>query len=133
MTRRVQTVQLQAAGAGAAPDGYFDKIVKYIPADIVAAWVAISALVKGATDVPANTILWISFAVGLGLTAWWTWMQTNVPGQPPALKQISISTVAFGVWVFAIGAPFDSLDWYRALYASILLIGYTLVVGRLDP
>ena len=133
MTRRVQTVQFQATGAGAAPDGYFDKLVKYIPADIVAAWVAISALVKGATDVPVNTVLWISFAVGLVLTAWWTWTQTNVPGQPPAVKQIIISTLAFAVWVFAIGAPFDSFDWYRAIYASILLTGYTLVIGKINP
>lgn len=132
MTRRVQSLQLQASGAGAAPDGYFDKIVKYIPADIVAAWVAVGALVKGATDVPVNTVLWISFVVGLVLTAWWTWAQTNVPGKPPAVKQIVISTLAFAVWVFAIGAPFDSLSWYRAIYASVLLIGYTLVIGRID-
>jgi hypothetical protein len=132
MTRRVQTVQLQASGAGAPPDGYFDKVVKYIPADIVAAWVAISALVKGATNVPVNTVLWISFVVGLVLTAWWTWAQTNVTGKPPAVKQIVISTLAFAVWVFAIGAPFDSLSWYSTIYASILLIAYTLVIGRID-
>jgi hypothetical protein len=133
MTRRVQTVQFEATGAGAVPDGYFDKIVKYIPADIVAAWVAISALVKGATGIPVDTVLWISFAVGLVLTAWWTWTQTSVPGQPPAVKQIIISTLAFAVWVFAIGAPFDTLGWYRTVYASILLIGYTLVIGKINP
>ena len=105
MTRRVQTTQLQAAGGAPALDTYFDKVLKYIPADIVAAWVAVSGLVKSAASVPANTVLWICFLIGVLLTAVWTWKQTNVAGQPTAVKQIIVSTIAFGVWVFALGAP----------------------------
>lgn len=130
MTRRVQTLQLQAA-AGAPPlDTYFDKVVKYIPSDIVAAWVAVTGLIKSATDVPA-AVLWICFLGGVLLTAAWTWKQTYVKDQP-ATKQIIVSTIAFGVWVFALGAPFDAMDWYRPLYASLLLIGYTLAVGLVE-
>lgn len=132
MTRRVVTVQLEAAGAAPKLDTYFDKIVKYIPGDIVAAWVAVSGLVKSATDVPTSTVLWVCFAVGVALTAAWTWKQTNVEGQPAAVQQIIISTVAFCVWVFALGAPFDTLAWYHSVYASLALIGYTLVVGLFD-
>jgi hypothetical protein len=127
----VQTEQLQAAFGAAPPDTYFDKVVKYIPADIVAAWVAVTGLVKSA-NVPGNTVLWVCFAVGVLLTAAWTWKQTNVTGQPPATKQIIVSTIAFGVWVLALGAPFDALDWYHPLYASLVLIGYTLVVALLE-
>jgi hypothetical protein len=32
----------------------------------------------------------------------------------------------------ALGAPFDALDWYRPLYASLVLIGYTLFVGLVE-
>ena len=130
MTRRVQTIQLEAAGQAPALDTYFDRVVKYIPSDIVAAWVAVTGLVKSADDsVPRVTVLWICFVVGGLLTAAWTWKQTNVGGKPAAAKQIIVSTIAFGVWVFALGVPFDALDWYRPLYASLLLIGYTLAVG----
>lgn len=132
MTRRVQTAQFQAAGGAPALDTYFDKVVKYIPADIVAAWVAVSGLIKSAVNVPANTVLWICFLVGLLLTAGWIWKQTTVANQTTAVKQIIVSTIAFGVWVFALGAPFDALEWYRPLYASLLLIGYTLVVGLVE-
>jgi hypothetical protein len=128
----VQTTQFQAAGGARPPDTYFDKVVRYVPADIVAAWVAITGLIKSAANVPVNTVLWICFVVGVLLTAAWTWKQTNEMGKPAAAKQIVVSTIAFGVWVFALGAPFDTLDWYRPLYASLLLIGYTLVVGRVD-
>jgi hypothetical protein len=131
MTRRVQTVQLQAATGATFPDTYFDKVVKYIPADIVAAWVAVTGLVKS-TSAPANAVLWVCFGVGVLLTAAWTWKQTSLKGQAAATKQIVVSTIAFGVWVLALGAPFDTLDWYRPLYASLILIGYTLVVALIE-
>jgi hypothetical protein len=131
MTRRVQTVQLQAATGATPPDTYFDKVVKYIPADIVAAWVAVTGLVKSA-NAPASAVLWVCFAAGVLITAAWTWKQTSVKGRAAATKQIIISTVAFGVWVLALGAPFDTLEWYRPLYASLVLIGYTLVVALIE-
>jgi hypothetical protein len=132
MNRRVNSIQLHAAGGASPPDTYFDKVVKYIPADIVAAWTAINGLVKSATNVPTNAVLWVCFVFGIVLTPLWTWKQTTVPNQPPATKQIAIAAVAFVVWVLALGPPFDSLGWYRPLYASLLLIGYTLVVGLVD-
>ena len=133
MSRRIQTLQLNAAGAGQAPDTYFDKVVKYIPADIVAAWVAVVGLVKSATDVPSGTIMWIAFVAGVLLTAAWTWKQTHQSGQPPAVMQIVISTVAFIVWVFALGTPFSELAFYNPLYGSLLLIAFTLTVGLVNP
>ena len=36
--RRIVSTQLQAAGASTRPDGFFDRIIKYIPSDIVAGW-----------------------------------------------------------------------------------------------
>lgn len=131
MNRRIQTLQLQAAGGGQAPDTYFDKVIKYIPADVVAAWVTVNGIVKAATGVPAKTIMWIAFVIGLIITALWTWKQTTAPRQPTAVKQIAISTIAFGIWVVALGTPpFDSL---RPLYGSLLLILYTLIVGKFNP
>lgn len=133
MSRRIQSIQLQATGAGKAPDTYFDRVVKYIPADIVAAWITITGLVKATTDIPSNTVLWVAFVVFLMLTAIWTWKQTEEAGQPPAKGQIILSTVSFAVWVFALGAPFDSLNFYHPIYSSLLLIPFSLMVGRFNP
>src|SRR5438094_5788047 len=77
MGRRIRVAPPRAqAAAGVTPpvefDSYFDKAVKYIPADIVAAWVAVTGLVSSARDVPRQTILWVAFGIGLLLTAWWT-------------------------------------------------------------
>ena len=70
MSRRVRVDRPGApAGAAAAPavqiDTYFDKVVKYIPADIVGAWVAVTGLVSSAppNGVPRQTILWVAFGI----------------------------------------------------------------------
>jgi len=138
MSRRVRVSpsKAQAAtGAGApseAIDTYFDKVVKFIPADIVAAWVAVAGLVAGAPDIPRETILWIAFGIGLILTAWWTWKQASAPGRRPPVTQAIISTGAFAVWVFALGGPFQHVPGQR-VYGSLLLILYTLVAALINP
>ncbi len=137
MGRRVRVAPPRAqAAAGVTPpvefDSYFDKAVKYIPADIVAAWVAVTGLVSSARDVPRQAILWVAFGIGLLLTAWWTWKQAAAPGRRPPVTQAVISTGAFAVWVFALGGPFQHVPG-QPLYGSLLLILYTLVVALIDP
>jgi hypothetical protein len=133
MTRRIVTTQLHAAGVTPTVDNYFEKLLKNIPADIVAAWMLVSSLIASATGVPSSMILWIAFGVGVVLTALWTWKQTSIPGKKTAVTQICIATVAFIVWVFALGGPFASMAFYRPLYGSLLLILYTLVVALINP
>jgi len=137
MGRRIRVAPLRAqAAAGVTPpvefDSYFDKAVKYIPADIVAAWVAVTGLVSSARDVPRQTILWVAFGIGLLVTALWTWKQAAAPGRRPPVTQAIISTGAFAVWVFALGGPFQHVPG-QPVYGSLLLILYTLVVALIDP
>src|SRR5881227_2316530 len=135
MSRRIGVVWPKAQAAGVPPvdvDSYFDKVVKYIPADVVAAWVAVTGLVSSARDVPRQAILWVAFGIGLALTALWTWKQAAAPGQRPPLTQAIISTGAFAVWVFALGGPFQHVPG-PPVYGSLLLILYTLVVALIDP
>jgi len=131
MTRRIITERLDAAG-GVQVDEYSDKLVKNIPADIVAAWIAVTGLIAGSTGTP-DIVLWIAFVIGVVLTPLWTWRQTTVPNKPPATTQIAIATGSFIVWVFALGGPFAALNFYRPLYGSLVLILYTLVVPLVNP
>lgn len=133
MSRRVVTRHLQAGGAESSIDGYFDKVVKYVPADIVAAWIAADALIRGSGgDVPKTALMWVAFSVGLALTAPWTIRQTRLVGAPPAVRQAVISTFAFGLWVFAIGGPFAKLHFYHPVYGGLLLILFSLTVGLVN-
>lgn len=136
MGRRIATKQLQGMGTGArsaSVDGYFDRVIKYIPSDVVAAWTAVTGLVTADAQAPQNTLLWILFGIFTFLTAAWTWKQTTGGGKLPTI-QILISTVSFIVWVFALGGPFASLEgFYRPLYGSLALIIYTVAVGLVIP
>ena len=133
MSRRIITAQLQAEGTGTKIDTYYDRVVKYIPADIVGAWVAAMGIIESASNIPKNILLWIAFFFGVLLTAAWTLRQTAAPKKPPAITQTIISTGAFIIWVIALGGPFATLDFYRPLYGPLLLILYTLVVAVVVP
>ena len=132
MSRRVVTTSLQATG-GAPPDTYFDKVVKYIPADIVAAWLAATGAIHEAKSAPAVGLPWAVFGFLLILTPLWTLKQTNVPGKPRAYTQAAIATGAFAVWVLAVGGPFARLGIYRPIYGTLVLVAYTLLVALVEP
>jgi len=137
MSRRIISSSFQAAAAApAGVDTYFDRVVKFIPADIVGAWVAVTGMINSAGDnVSKNAVLWVCFAVAAVLTPIWTLKQTHLPGQPPAVKQSVVSTGAFIVWVMALNAPLIQTLWagYDSLYGSLLLVLYTLVVALINP
>lgn len=134
MPRRVREFSLQSIQGGGEPDGYLDRVVKYVPADVIAAWTAAVAVIKGAVGIPNVLVMLICFVVGLGLAFWWTLKQTATAGQPPAYKQAIIATLAFLVWVLALGDLNDALKvvtaWNEA-YAKLILIAFTFVSGKI--
>lgn len=133
MGRRIITSQLEVQTDKVKLDGYFDKLLKYIPTEIVGGWIAVTGLIKSASNIPANTVLWLLLVIFTGLTAAYILRQTSEPKKPLAIKQTTISTIAFLVWVFALGEPFSSLGFYRPIYGSILLIVYNLTIPLINP
>lgn len=135
MIRRIVVTKLQATEAGHEVDTYFDRVVKYVPTEVVGAWIAIKGVVESSASLYKENILWGCFAAGAILAALWTWKQTTVPGKSTAMSQIFISTGAFIVWAFALGEPFTALlgKSEQALYGSLALIFFTLVTGLVVP
>jgi hypothetical protein len=133
MGRRIVTEQYQAEG-GEKVDDYVDRILKYIPADIVAGWLFLSGLILSIEEESKKKwLLWIVFLVLIPLTILWTLKQTRASGKPPAWTQTALATGSFVVWVFAIGGPFATLDWYDTVYGSIVLVLYTITIGLVTP
>jgi putative Mn2+ efflux pump MntP len=136
MGRRIIRTRLEADNTDVKLDGYFDKLMKYIPSEIIGAWIAIKGLIKSASGVPANNLLWILFFLLTGLTAVYIFKQISVPEQTSSqpekssmTTQVIISTIAFIVWAFAIGEePFSSLPLYQPVYGSIILILFNLII-----
>lgn len=133
MSRRIITTRLEASNTSTEIDGYVDKLLKYIPTEIVGGWIAITGFVKSSSDIPSTALLWGLFAIFVVLTALYILKQTSEPKKPLAIKQTAISVGVFIVWVFALGEPFSSLSFYRPVYGSILLIVYNLVIPLFNP
>ena len=104
-------------------DDYRTRLLTYIPADVVAAWVFLDRILH-VDPIGAPTLHWIVFGVVLVLTPLWTWYATETPAFP--VSRVLTSTVAFAVWVFALGGPFVRLGWYTPMLAAVLLVLYTL-------
>jgi hypothetical protein len=131
-------------------DDTASKIIKYIPAEITAAYVAAEASVKSVTS---PELEWIIFGILLLFTPFYIWrvatvtiserdtnMQFKTVGTGTAAtpkmkevvpwKQILIGIGAFILWVFALGGPFAA-TWptlYHAEYGSVALILYTVLI-----
>ena len=132
MGRRIVTTSFQAAGAGSqTPDGYTERIVKLIPADVVAAWLAVTSAIRIAAKPPGVTTLWVIFGVGALFAAAWTWKRASEPQKPPPIAQTIVSTCAFCVWAYATGgvAPQWPGDLYNPLYATLSLVAFSLASG----
>jgi hypothetical protein len=125
---------MQALGGGATgpADSFFDRILKYVPTEIVGAWVAITGMIDSSESAPGSAH-WIMFAILTALTPFWVAKQAAEPGKPLALTQTLIGTAAFVVWVFALGGPFRTLAFYTPLWGSLTLIVFTLTAGLITP
>jgi hypothetical protein len=132
MTRRIRTEQFHAAAADAGVDGYLDRVLKYIPGEVVALWTAVTGVIASAAE-PSSVLLWIVFAIGVILAAAYTWKIATVPNQPTPVTQIVVSAFAFIVWVFAIGGPFSAQGWYEPYFGSVALILWTALAGLIIP
>lgn len=133
MGRRIVTEKLQAQGAGDSVDGYLDRVVKYIPADIVAAYVFASGAIAASTVDDPEILLWIVSGVLAVITPIWILRMASSAGKPAPKTQAIVSLGAFCVWVFALGGPFAETSWYDPLYGSLLLVFYTLATALITP
>jgi hypothetical protein len=134
MSRRIMWSSFQANEPEAKIDSYFDRVLKYIPADVVGLWLTGNGLIQGQAGNDSRAgLLWLLFVAGLVFSFFWTRKETTESGKPTAWQQIILSCGSFVVWVFAIGGPFVELSFYKPLYGSLLLLFYATAIPLLPP
>jgi len=125
------TLDIRAAVATPVPhaDDYQSRLLKYIPAEVIAVYLRLDSVIRSAKDqIPSQLWLWIIFAVLLVGTPLYLWRVSKVAKK----GQLIISTIAFAVWVFALGGAFGSQGWYHPVYGALLLPLYTFFVPVLS-
>lgn len=128
----------QEPAPGPVPTGsdqYLAKVIKYIPAPIVAAYAAATGMIA---EDPIHVIYlsWAVFFVCWVMAPMYVWF---IPGEAQESKDCSkrfcvlAAIVSFAVWAFALGGPFAlTFGWYRPLYGSLALIFATLAMPLLE-
>jgi phosphoglycerol transferase MdoB-like AlkP superfamily enzyme len=103
-------------------DLYLARVVKYIPTEVIMAYVASIGFVKTLAGTQQRLWSWLIAISLLVLTPVWTMRAASVTGQPTPTHQVIAATVAFAAWTFATGGPFEQFQWYTRALGSIVLI-----------
>jgi hypothetical protein len=115
-------------------DDYVDRLVKYIPSEIIALYLGAVNVVPF-KDPSRWTALWIIAGLSAVCTPIYMYVATREGGKPTLWSQIVISSIAFPVWVFAIGGPFRVFSWYdeKQWISAIVITFGTFLVGIYKP
>ncbi|MBO9681296.1 MAG: hypothetical protein J7502_01265 [Flavisolibacter sp.] len=111
-------------------DPYVNKLLKLIPADIIAVYLTVFNLIQAyqRSDGGTNgTFQWIVFAAILVITPFYLRLIAKVE----SVLQIIFCVISFCIWVFSIGGPGTGKEiggYSIQFIASILLPIYTLFI-----
>lgn len=100
-------------------DDYAKKLLKLIPSEMIAAYVVVAGLI------PEGNYIWLwgtTIILLILITPYLRRFQNVI--NP---LHYAVSSISFGVWIFAIGGPFASMDWYESWMGSVVLIIWTLI------
>jgi len=138
MGRRIVTgteAASRSGGGATVPtaDGYLSRLAKYIPAEIVGLYLFVTGVIPPTGGRSSVVAQWVLFGVCCVLTFVYMWHVTRKEGGKPLWWQVILATVAFPIWVFAIGGPFRTFAWYQSWIASTVLAVATVVFGMVRP
>jgi len=132
---RIVEAKVITKGAGkltaGEPKEYLERIAKYIPAEIVAAYLAANGFAESAPDSRKLALFALIFLVCLACTPWYI---TRF-GETRKAKIVNalVASAAFVVWSYALGGVFKQLGWHEPTTASVILILFSLISGRIQP
>ena len=132
--QQAQVAAVQGAVAGATaptaetPDTYKDRLLKYIPAEIVAIYLALLNVVKAAAPntIPVTTVEWVLFGIILAVAVPWQLKIAKIT----KWQQVAVGVFAFAFWAISLGDPFDASwkAWYHPLYGTLAMMLYTFLI-----
>lgn len=134
--KRTPPVSAAEAGAPMTINTYLERIVKYIPSEIIAGYIAVNGFL---TSMPENLVEWslgINLCLFAALTVWFV-AKFAQPGDAKR-TQIMVSLGAFFIWAYAVTGKsgiFGEDYWkiYFAPIASSAVIIFTIVSALIEP
>ena len=109
-------------------DGYLEAMVKNMPSEMVAGYLAIIAMVSG-TGQPPSWVLWLIWVLFLAATPFYLWLvKPKSETQPRPWWQVWIfSPIAFFIWSLTTPGPWQSVN-QAALAGGVLVIVFSVLI-----
>jgi FtsH-binding integral membrane protein len=120
---------VQPADANPTSDNYVERLMKYIPAEVIAAYMTLAGIVKSSPQPNDPLLHWVIFLVVLV----GGFFYLRKPAGVTKPTQLIISVLAIVVWVFYLGGPFKAMGWYSDIWAALILPIYTFFVPLIEP
>jgi hypothetical protein len=107
---------------------YLDRLVKLIPSEVVALYLAGMKLIPTSDQVVA--LVWLLLCVLLVLLVRALGTRDAPSNLGPQWTAVAISEGAFLIWAFSLGGIFATFSWYQhfSYVGSLLILGYTTIV-----
>ena len=109
----------------ASYDNYYSRLVKLIPSEIIALYLALDGIASAMKQ--KEILLWVVF----GIAVIGAWVYLGKMANVSQLTQRLLTIIAFAIWVYVFGGPFAQLSWYDPGYGKLLLVVYTFFVPML--
>lgn len=116
------------------PDGYIDRLLKYIPAEVIALYLGVTNVIPPPLH-DHRKALWTVSVISALCVPPYMYVSTHNAARRTLWSQIVISSVAFPLWVFAIGGPFAQYRWYENYrwVAAVIISFATFLFGLYVP
>ena len=113
---------------------YLERVAKYVPSEILAAYLTLMPLVLGTTeeDSGLRIALLAVILLGLGILNIPYLTKAALPNQPKR-KHLVMSTVAYLTWTYSIGGFWTEVGAYQEALAGILIVFVSLASGFVVP
>jgi branched-subunit amino acid transport protein len=110
-----------------ASDDYLTKLLKYVPIEVLGAYLFVEDLVTSNVSDPQEKQNWL-FAILLGslvVSAVYARRVINVV----RVSQIAMGALGLAVYVFSTGGWFGTTSWYEDWYSGIALVLFAFLVA----
>jgi hypothetical protein len=128
-----QEAEGRTRSVGTSGNDYVERVAKYIPAEVVAGYLAIMGMIEAADEKNSARLglAWGLFVIAVIVTP----VYLTMVGKPRGPQKITvwISTFAFVVWAYALGGPFEMSGYYNGLLGSVAVGVVTWLSGLFVP
>ncbi len=105
---------------------YLDRLLKLIPAEVLSLYlVGFGVIPKESATAALVWAVFCLFAVGL-VKGYGT--SDRAHNLKPDWIHVTLSMIAFIIWIYSMGGPFVSWGWHVPYISSLLILAFTFVV-----